>query len=241
MPHPRVVAGDGVTPSSRIPKRERIPVPLLMRTLNIPPRAQRRLPIHHLPHRMSVYARRLGVAWRQTGVTCTRVWNRISNSHCAYVYYVYYRSGEGNAVGDTGGVRAGTRGYMRMCAWVHAASISGASRRWRRQSVAAPPSAPAITPPALTPFLTLSLSLFLPPFLPLFLFLRIALSISLRFHSSLGISLPPSSPIATLFLHLFTTDAPEICENLRGAILPPHRRLLSSFEEKESSRILLPP
>lgn len=119
-----------------------------------------------------------------------------------------------------------------MCAWVHAASISGASRRRRRQSVAAPPSAPAITPPALTPFLTFSLFLFL--------HLRVTLSFCFSVRFSISVSLPSCSPTATLLLHFFT-DAPEICENLRGAILPLYGRLPSSFGEKESSRILLSP
>lgn len=79
-----------------------------------------------------------------------------------------------------------------MCAWVHAASISGASRRRRRQSVAAPPSAPAITPPALTPFLTLFLSLsrFPPPSPPPSL--ASCRSVSPLFYSSLHRHLAPS-------------------------------------------------
>lgn len=77
-----------------------------------------------------------------------------------------------------------------MCAWVHAASISGASRRRRRQSVAAPPSAPAITPPALTPFARFSRSpsVPLPPPFPL-RFARSSLSRSRSRFLSLSIPL----------------------------------------------------
>lgn len=126
-----------------------------------------------------------------------------------------------------------------MCAWVHAASISGASRRRRRQSVAAPPSAPAITPPALTPFLTLSLSF---SFLLLLLLLwpRVALSLRFSIRLSIGISLPrifaSSDSLSPSFRH-------RRARNLRKSSRrhPLHRRLPSSFGVKELSRILLSP
>lgn len=121
-----------------------------------------------------------------------------------------------------------------MCAWVHAASISGASRRRRRQSVAAPPSAPAITPPALTPFARFSRSPSVP--LPLLLSLS-ALLVRLSIEISLSFSLSPTSLSLSIYNSLsfrlrrrcyrhcslflaFSTGAPEICENLQGAISP---------------------
>lgn len=95
-----------------------------------------------------------------------------------------------------------------MCAWVHAASISGASRRRRRQSVAAPPSAPAITPPVLTPFdsLSLSLSRSLSRSRSRFSSFSLCVSPCLRFsvsRLSIWISLPPTLQDPTiLFLSL---------------------------------------
>lgn len=110
-----------------------------------------------------------------------------------------------------------------MCAWVHAASISGASRRRRRQSVAAPPSAPAITPPALTPFARFSRSPSASPPFPL-RFARSSLyrDLALSLSSSLHLSPPDFVVVATVtapFL-AFSTGAPEICENHQGAISP---------------------
>lgn len=127
-----------------------------------------------------------------------------------------------------------------MCAWVHAASISGASRRRRRQSVAAPPSAPAITPPALTPFLILSLSLSLSSSFssfsgPVSLYLSAFPFVSPSASRSLASS-PAADSLSPSFRH-------RRARNLRKSSRrhPLHRRLPSSFGVKELSRILLSP
>lgn len=139
-----------------------------------------------------------------------------------------------------GGGRRGESRNERVHAYVcvgtcsqHQWSVSASKAPKRRGATLGARHNAASTHP-LSDFLSVSLS-------PTsYLSLRLSLCFSTRL--SIGISLPPSSsPTVNLFLRLFTTDASEICENLRGAILPLQRRLPSSFAEKESSRILLLP
>lgn len=90
---------------------------------------------------------------------------------------------------------------------VYGANISGASRRWRRQSVAAPPPAPVITPPALT-LPRLSPALLFPsprhslaPSLSLFLFRPPpSFSLSLLFSLSTILTFLPVSSLYILFI-----------------------------------------
>lgn len=152
------------------------------------------------------------------------------------MYYVY-EPGESNAVGRIGE----TQGKVNRNERVHADVCVGtcSQHQWSVSALKAPKRRGATLGARHNAASTHPLSDFLSP--PLVLYLRVVLSLCVSIRLSIGVSLPSPSLTATLFLHLFTTDAPEICENLRGAILPLHRRLPSSFEEKESSRILLPP
>lgn len=93
-----------------------------------------------------------------------------------------------------------------MCAWVHAVSISGASRRRRRQSVAAPPSAPAITPPALIPF---RFSLSLSPSFSAYVSFRFFLSLLFGFLPRLfATDYPPSLLLHPKFAKIFEAPFP---------------------------------
>lgn len=128
--------------------------------------------------------------------------------------------------GYEGGRSRNERVHVRTCAWVHAASISGASRRRRRQSVAAPPSAPAITPPALTLFwLSLSLSLLISPCMSLFAStsLRFSASPRLRYRFYPSLLLHPAHPkFAKIFEAPFPLFPLSFLSLYLSFLRPPH-------------------